>query len=211
MLSVKLEGGGKKFQREWIFRNLNLDITVGKKTAIIGSNGSGKSTLLKCLSSQMPLTEGKLSFTQFNKNILEEDIYKHLTISAPYLEFPEELSLKEFLNFHFRFKNLIKGIDIPQLIEIMYLENSLNKPLSYFSSGMKQRLKLGICFFSDAPLLLLDEPTSNLDERGINWYRDLMQKYGSEKCVLIASNDKREFDFCENIISIEDYKLKRTL
>lgn len=211
MLSVNLEGGGKKFQREWIFRNLDLDFTAGTKSAIVGSNGSGKSTLIKCLSSQMPLTEGKLSFTLHKKVLLEEDIYKHLTISAPYLDFPEEFSLKEFLSFHFKFKKLTKGVDIPQLIELMYLEKAVNKPLNYFSSGMKQRLKLGICFFSDAPLLLLDEPTSNLDERGISWYRDLIHEYGSEKCLLIASNDKREYDFCEKIISIEDYKLKRIL
>ncbi|WP_339922901.1 ATP-binding cassette domain-containing protein [uncultured Cyclobacterium sp.] len=211
MLSVKLEGGGKKFQREWIFRNLDLDFTEGTKSAIIGSNGSGKSTLIKCLSSQMPLTEGKLHFTLNKKEVLEENIYQHLTISAPYLDFPEEFSLKEFLSFHFKFKKLIDGIDIPRLIELMYLENSINKPLNYFSSGMKQRLKLGICFFSDAPFLLLDEPTSNLDERGISWYRDLVEKYSSKKCLLIASNDTREFDFCEKIVSIEDYKLKRIL
>lgn len=208
MFSVKLKGGGKKFQREWIFRDLNLDLNRGAKTAIIGSNGSGKSTLIKCLSSQMPLTEGELSFSEQNKEVLVEDIYKHLTISAPYLDLPEEFSLKEFLNFHFKFKERLKGFSIQQLIEIMYLENAVNKPINFFSSGMKQRLKLGLCFFSNAPLMLLDEPTSNLDERGIQWYRDLIHRYGEDKCILIASNDKREFDFCRKIVSIEDYKLK---
>lgn len=208
MLSVKLEGAGKKFQREWIFRNLSLALTQGSKTAIIGSNGSGKSTLIKCLSSQMPLTEGKLSFNWQQKELAIEDVYKYLTISAPYLDLPEEFSLKEFLNFHFKFKVPSKGLSIQQLIEIMYLENAVNKPINYFSSGMKQRLKLGLCFFSDSPLMLLDEPTSNLDERGIQWYRDLIHQYSGNKCILIASNDKREFDFCEEIVSIEDYKLK---
>lgn len=208
MLSVKLEGAGKKFQREWIFKNLNLALTQGSKTAIIGSNGSGKSTLIKCLSSQMPLTNGKLSFIWKKKELAIEEVYKYLTISAPYLDLPEEFSLKEFLNFHFKFKSPQEGLNIQQLIEIMYLENAVNKPINYFSSGMKQRLKLGLCFFSDSPLMLLDEPTSNLDERGINWYRDLIHQYSGNKCILIASNDKREFDFCEEIVSIEDYKLK---
>ncbi|GAB2997102.1 hypothetical protein GCM10027284_13510 [Cyclobacterium sediminis] len=208
MLSVKLEGAGKKFQREWIFRNLSLELTSGSKTAIIGSNGSGKSTLIKCLSSQMPLTEGKLSFIWKQKELAIEDVYRYLTISAPYLDLPEEFSLKEFLNFHFKFKAPGKGLSIQQLIEIMYLENAVNKPINYFSSGMKQRLKLGLCFFSDSPLMLLDEPTSNLDERGIKWYRDLIHQYSDNKCIFIASNDKREFDFCEEIVSIEDYKLK---
>jgi len=211
MFSINLEGGGKKFQREWIFRNLNLNIKLGAKTAITGSNGSGKSTLIKCLSSQMPLTEGKLSFTHLGKEIDVADIYKYLSISAPYLELPEEFSLKEFLKFHFKFKTLSKEVDISHLLKLMYLENAVNKPINYFSSGMKQRLKLGICFFSDAPLLLLDEPTSNLDKHGIEWYRDLVYQYGKDKCIIIASNDTREFDFCEQIVSIEDYKLKRIL
>ncbi|MDO6437531.1 ATP-binding cassette domain-containing protein [Cyclobacterium sp. 1_MG-2023] len=208
MLSVKLEGAGKKFQREWIFRNLSLALKLGSKTAIIGSNGSGKSTLIKCLSSQMPLTEGKLSFNWKQKELAIEDVYKYLSISAPYLDLPEEFSLKEFLKFHFKFKTPSEGLNIQQIIEIMYLENAVNKPINYFSSGMKQRLKLGLCFFSNSPLMLLDEPTSNLDERGIQWYRDLIHQYGGNKCIFIASNDKREFDFCEEIVSIEDYKLK---
>jgi len=208
MLSVKLEGAGKKFQREWIFRNLSLELTQGSKTAIIGSNGSGKSTLIKCLSSQMPLTEGKLSFIHKEKELAMEGVYKYLTICAPYLDLPEEFSLNELLNFHFKFKALSRGLNIQQLTEILYLENAVNKPINIFSSGMKQRLKLGLCFFSDSPLMLLDEPTSNLDKRGIQWYRDLILQYSSNKCILIASNDKREFDFCEEIVSIEDYKLK---
>jgi ABC-type multidrug transport system ATPase subunit len=211
MFSINLEAGGKKFQREWIFRNLSLNVSLGAKTAITGSNGSGKSTLIKCLSSQMPLTEGRLSFTHLGKEIDVADVYKYLNISAPYLELPEEFSLKEFLKFHFKFKTFAKGVDISQLLKLMYLEKALNKPISYFSSGMKQRLKLGICFFSDAPLLLLDEPTANLDQHGINWYRDLIHQYGKDKCIVIASNDIREFDFCEQIVSIEDYKLKRIL
>jgi len=167
MLSVKLEGAGKKFQREWIFRNLSLELTQGSKTAIIGSNGSGKSTLIKCLSSQMPLTEGKLSFIHKEKELAMEDVYKYLTICAPYLDLPEEFSLNELLNFHFKFKALSRGLNIQQLTEILYLENAVNKPINIFSSGMKQRLKLGLCFFSDSPLMLLDEPTSNLDKREI--------------------------------------------
>ena len=108
----------------------------------------------------MPLTNGKLSFIWKKKELAIEEVYKYLTISAPYLDLPEEFSLKEFLNFHFKFKSPQEGLNIQQLIEIMYLENAVNKPINYFSSGMKQRLKLGLCFFSDSPLMLLDEPTS---------------------------------------------------
>ncbi|SEJ36665.1 ABC transporter [Cyclobacterium xiamenense] len=211
MFSVNLELGGKRFQREWIFKQLPLRASSGEKIAITGGNGSGKSTLLKCLSAQMPLTEGTLHFSWNEKPIPAEDIYQYLVISAPYLELPEEFTLREFLRFHFSFKKLNPEVDAKELVKLLYLENAVDKPISLFSSGMKQRLKLGICFFSQAPLILLDEPTSNLDARGIQWYRNLVTDYGANKCLLIASNDSREYDFCEQILSLEDYKRQRLL
>src|SRR5690606_34997503 len=99
------------------------------------------------------------------------------------------------------------GLDSYEIAKIMYLEKSMNKQILYFSSGMKQRLKLGLCFFSDVPLLLLDEPVSNLDKTGIAWYQHLIQAYGSNKTIFICSNDSREYDFCDRVLHIEDYKL----
>lgn len=206
MLTVNLDLGGKRFQREWIFRHLPFRLGSGGKIAITGGNGSGKSTLLKCLSAQMPLTEGTLHFSWNEKPIPAEEIYQYLVISAPYLELPEEFTLREFLRFHFSFKKLDPAIDANELVQLLYLENAVDKPISLFSSGMKQRLKLGICFFSQAPLVLLDEPTSNLDAKGIEWYRNLVSDYGNNKCLVVASNDSREYDFCEQILCLEDYK-----
>src|SRR5690554_5798151 len=208
MLEIKLTGAGKRYQYEWIFKNLTLHLPPASKVAITGSNGSGKSTFLKCLSGQIPLTEGKLGFTLDSKPVAEDKFYQFLTISAPYLELPEEYTLRELLHFHFQFKNKIPGPDIEEIINIMYLEKSMNKRVLYFSSGMKQRLKLGLCFFSDAPLLLLDEPVSNLDQKGIAWYHNLVQEYGSNKTIFICSNDSREYDFCDKILNIDDYKIK---
>ncbi|MDN3686752.1 ABC transporter ATP-binding protein [Cyclobacterium jeungdonense] len=211
MFSVDLSLGGKKFQREWIFKALSLRVSSGEKIAITGGNGSGKSTLIKCLSGQMPLTEGELNFKSGDYSISMDDVYKHLVISAPYLELPEEFTLEEFLRFHFSFKKLDSPVPFGELVELLHLKNAVNKPISLFSSGMKQRLKLGICFFSQSPLVLLDEPTSNLDEKGIQWYRNLIADFGKSKCLLIASNDSREYDFCEQILCLEDYKRQRLL
>ncbi|MEX0882306.1 MAG: ATP-binding cassette domain-containing protein [Cyclobacteriaceae bacterium] len=208
MFSLQLEKGGKKFQHEWVFRNLNLHLKAGMKLAVTGGNGSGKSTLIKCLSGQMPFTEGKIQFFNSKTEIPDSEYYKHLVISAPYLELPEEFSLKEFLHFHFQFKKISGNLSLNDLAKTLYLEHALNKPISYFSSGMKQRLKLGICFFSQAYLVLLDEPTSNLDVKGIAWYRDLIQVEGQNKCLIIASNDPREYDFCGQTIKMEDFKKK---
>lgn len=208
MIRIQLDNAAKRYQYEWIFRNLSLEIPANSNLAITGSNGSGKSTLLKAIASLNPLTEGSIKYYLEEKEISGEDIYKHLTVSAPYLELPEEFTLLELLKFHFKFKKPIKELSFEKMMEIMYLENHQNKPINQFSSGMKQRLKLGLCFFSDVSLIILDEPASNLDEKGISWYIDLVAKYGVNKTILICSNDKREYDFCEHMINIEDYKLK---
>ena len=207
MLEINLSEAGKKYQYEWIFKNLSLDVPAQAKIAITGGNGSGKSTFLKCLSGQIPLTEGKVSYVLNQKLLQESDYYKLLAISAPYLELPEEYTLKELLAFHFKFKNIAPGIDLEEIPKLMYLERSVSKQILYFSSGMKQRLKLGLCFFSDVPLLLLDEPASNLDQKGIAWYQDLIQQYGSQRTIFICSNDPREYTFCEQILHIEDFKI----
>ena len=211
MVEIKLENAAKRFQYEWIFRNLSLTVTAASRLAITGSNGSGKSTLIKAIAGLSPVTEGSLSYFFEKRKISSEEIYNYLTISAPYLELPEEFSLAELLKFHFKFKEPISGFSFENMTDEMYLNGHENKPISQFSSGMKQRLKLGLCFFSQVPLILLDEPTSNLDQKGVDWYLDLIQRFGLNRTLIICSNDPREYQSCENVINIEDYKLKQNL
>jgi len=208
MLSIRLDQAGKRFQYEWIFKNISLALEPQAKVAITGSNGSGKSTLLKCMAGLIPLTEGKVSYIYDDKEIPESEYFTHLAVSAPYLELPEEFSLEELLNFHFKFKQKIGSLSLNEMMDIMYLKDSKNKQIQFFSSGMKQRLKLGLCLFSQVPLLLLDEPTSNLDQRGIDWYLEMIALYGELKTIMICSNDPREYAFCSKIIKMENYKLR---
>ena len=211
MLEIQVREAAKKFQFEWIFSNLSFEVPAGGKIAITGGNGSGKSTLLRCLSGQIPLTAGKVTYLIDKKPVEEAAIYRFLAIGAPYLELPEEYTLTELLRFHFRFKKKVAGLDTDDMVKIMYLEKSVDKQILYFSSGMKQRLKLGLCFFSDVPLLLLDEPVSNLDKKGIGWYQELVREYGAKKTVFVCSNDSREYGFCDRIINVEDYKPKASI
>ncbi len=206
MLEVQLDGASKRFQFEWIFKNLNLALYQGNSLAITGSNGSGKSTLLKCISGSIPLTSGKIHFRKNQLVVSEAEWFLNLTFAAPYMELPEEFNLEELLTFHFKFKSPLNQISIEEIMEIMYLTPHKSKPVSHFSSGMKQRLKLGLAFFSDVPLVLLDEPTSNLDMKGIDWYLDLISRFSANRILIICSNDPREYDFCEQKIVLEDYK-----
>ena len=206
MLEIQLQGVSKRFQYEWIFKKLSLTITSGDALAITGGNGSGKSTLLKCLSGVIPITSGKIKFKFEGKEIDDGDKYKFLSISAPYLEVPEEFTLSELIQFHFQFKRPLEGISANDLLDIIYLKEHQSKQISQFSSGMKQRLKLGLALFSEVPLILLDEPTSNLDLNGIKWYQDLIKNYQRGRTLLVCSNDTREYEFCSQKIALEDYK-----
>ena len=205
-MKIKLQEASKRFQYEWIFKNLNLELNQGDSIAITGGNGSGKSTLLKCISGAIPFTSGKINFEHDGNSIPSADWYQFLAISAPYLELPEEFSLKEVIDFHFKFKQPLDQIKSNELIEILYLDQHITKPVSQFSSGMKQRLKLGIALFSDVPVILLDEPTSNLDKKGIEWYTELIQNFQKNRILIICSNEPREYEFCKQKLVLEDFK-----
>jgi ABC-type multidrug transport system ATPase subunit len=206
MIEIQLEEASKRFQYEWIFKNLSLTISQGQSVALTGSNGSGKSTLLKCISGSIPLSSGHIRFKQVDKILPESDWFNFLTISAPYLELPEEFTLSELLDFHFKFKSPLNKISKEEILEIIYLEAHADKMISQFSSGMKQRLKLGLALLSEVPIVLLDEPTSNLDRKGIEWYQDLIDKFGQNRILIVCSNEPREYEFCQQKVVLGDYK-----
>ena len=205
-MKIQLHEASKRFQYEWIFKNLSLQLKKGDSLAITGGNGSGKSTLLKCLSGAIPFSSGNITFESEGNLIPESEWYNYLSISAPYLELPEEFSLIELIDFHFKFKRPLNQVQPKELIEILYLDQHATKPVSQFSSGMKQRLKLGIALFSDVPLILLDEPTSNLDKKGISWYTNLIKNFQNDRILVICSNEPREYEFCLQKLALEDFK-----
>ena len=203
-MQIQLNNIGKRYNREWIFRHFNYEFNSGNFYAITGANGSGKSTLLQVVAGAILHTEGGVEIKNEELKIKNEVLYKFISIAAPYLELVEEMTAKEMLEFHAKFKSFI--IDINTILQIVQLEKSANKQIRYFSSGMKQRLKLAQAFFSDTPILLLDEPTTNLDAEGIKLYHDLIKNYTTGRLVIISSNDQQEYDFCNEIIEIGKYK-----
>ena len=205
-MQITVNDLGKKFNREWIFRHLSTSFETGIPCSITGGNGSGKSTFLQVLCGFIPSNEGSISYSLDGKEIQQEDFNKYFDISTPYLELIEEFTLHEFLDFHFKFKKLKQGISIDDFTALVHLAKDKNKQIRNFSSGMKQRLKLGLCFYSQSKVCLLDEPTTNLDEFGIDWYRKSVQTILNDKLVLISSNQKHEFDFCTSNIHIPTFK-----
>jgi ABC-type multidrug transport system ATPase subunit len=204
---IVLTDAGKRFNREWIYRHCNIELSVGRAYAITGPNGSGKSTLLQAIAGSMQLSEGAIVWNDIQtKDIDAEQIYKQLAIAAPYLELIEEMTAKEFLEFHEQFKPLITTVTIDEIISLIGLEKAEGKQIRYFSSGMKQRVKLAQAIFSDVPLLLLDEPCTNLDATGYALYHSLIKNYCMHKLIVVSSNDEQEFNFCDQVVKIMDYK-----
>lgn len=207
-MEVSFHNVAKRYRYEWIFRGIDFTFEAGKKYAILGPNGSGKSTLLKVLAGHLSPSKGKVDFLFKNEKLDIDEVYKHISYSAPYIELIEEFTLKEAILFHQKFKPFLEELQVEDLIKILGFEKSKNKPVRYFSSGMKQRLKLVLSICSDSSLLLLDEPTTNLDMQGMEWYRDLVKKYAGNRLTIIASNVEADYDFCDTTLSILDYKKK---
>ncbi len=205
--NIILTDAGKRFNREWIYRHCYYELEIGKSYAITGPNGSGKSTLLQAIAGSMQLSEGSIVWNdQQAQPIDTEQLYKQLAIAAPYLELIEEMTAKEFLEFHSQFKPLIASVPIDEILNIIGLEKAVGKQIRYFSSGMKQRIKLAQAIFSDTPLLLLDEPCTNLDATGYALYHSLIKNYCANKLIVVSSNDEQEFNFCDRVMRIMDYK-----
>ncbi|HTB07466.1 MAG TPA: ABC transporter ATP-binding protein [Bacteroidia bacterium] len=202
-MNITLENVGKRFGRNWVFRNISIEFKAGKRYVILGPNGSGKSTLLKLVSGNVSPSEGTVSYSKNGEQVKVDDIYQHVSITAPYLDIPEEYTLEELVNFHRTFKNIEKDLSTKEVIELLELGHTLDKAYKHFSSGMKQRVKLGLAILSTSPLLLLDEPSTALDAKAVQWYQNMIREFCMNKTIIVFSNNKEEeFAFCEERVRL---------
>lgn len=207
MLTISLANAGKQYNHNWIFSGLTTALSSGTATAILGSNGSGKSTLLQVISSAIMPTRGEITYRMKGTDIRPDHAFRLMSIAAPYIELIEDFTLTEMVCFHRRLKPLVRNMATPEFIRVCGLIESSDKILRHFSSGMKQRVKLALAILSDTPALLLDEPVTNLDKAGIEWYRELIERNSENRLIVISSNSvSDEFDFCTARIVMEDYK-----
>jgi ABC-type multidrug transport system ATPase subunit len=204
-MKIILSDAGKRFNREWIFRHFDYQFFSSYAYAITGPNGSGKSTLLQFVAGALMPSEGKIAYYNPDGEPNAE-FFRFLSIAAPYLETIEEMTANEFLKFHHQFKPLMSGMPVSQILERVGLKDAADKQIRYYSSGMKQRLKLAQAFFSDTPILLLDEPTTNLDGPGIAMYHELISDFAAERLLIISSNDPMEYSFCQTVLDMKALK-----
>ena len=203
-MHIQLTDAGKRFNYDWIFRHVNFTFELNHSYAITGPNGSGKSTLLQSIAGALMINEGSISY-KANRVIVEpESIYTEMSIAAPYLELIEEMTAGEMIDFHGHFKKWKSSKK--EILDKIGLSSAEHKQIRFFSSGMKQRLKLAQAFFSDTKILLLDEPCTNLDEKGISMYHSLLQHECQNRILIIASNDKTEYGQCNEVLDLAQYK-----
>ncbi|MDO9001657.1 MAG: ATP-binding cassette domain-containing protein [Bacteroidota bacterium] len=207
MLSIQLSNLGKNFNKEWIFRNLSYQINPNDKIVILGGNGSGKSTLLQVISGFITENEGDVIYKLNDKIIPVDKIKNYISFASPYIHLIEEFTLTEMIDHTKIFKPFVNDLSTEQIIELIDLTKSKNKLIKQFSSGMKQRLKLGVAILCDTPVLLLDEPISNLDANAIDWYKKIVKEYSKNRTVIVASNAiQDEFFICDKQLNVADFK-----
>lgn len=211
MIEIELNQIGKRFNQDWIFRKWSTSFNSKSSYVIKGGNGSGKSTALKVLLGYAPQSEGKITYRLNNKIIDQREVYKQFSFCSPYLELYEELTLDEMVRFHFSLKPMLPQMELKKFASYLHLESSKNKPVKFFSSGMKQRLRLGLALYSNTKGVFLDEPVSNLDIFGIEWYKKTIEELKQDRLIIVASNNQEnEFFFCDQSINIEDFKTKNS-
>jgi ABC-type multidrug transport system ATPase subunit len=197
----------KIFGRRLVFKEIDFEITAGKVYGIAGSNGSGKSTLSKIIIGISSPTSGKVIHKHDAKELKPEELHNHVGFVSPYLvlydEFTSEENLKHFAD--------IRGIKydaerIKTLLNDFNLYDRRNDLLKGYSSGMKQRMKFIFAMQHNPEMLILDEPTSNLDNKGKDKVYELINRDKADKLTIIASNEDADLALCDEVLNVEDYK-----
>lgn len=207
MTNILLADAGKRFNRDWVFRHLTHTFHQDVHTVILGPNGSGKSTLLQVILGSLTTSEGAVAYAVRNKQLGVDEGLGMFSIATPYLELIEEFTLREMLAFHGSLIPFRNDLSHDAIINTLYLEDAANRAIKHYSSGMRQRVKLGLALLSDTPFVLLDEPTSNLDSKATDWYAQLVDDNMQNRIVIVCSNaQKQDYFFCTERISLDDYK-----
>jgi ABC-type multidrug transport system ATPase subunit len=200
---LEVSGLGRRFNRHWIFRKLDLRLEAGERVLLCGDNGSGKSTLMRMLAGQLSPSEGEVKLWIDGKEIDPEYYYQHLSWSGPYMELYTDLTLQEAIHLHASFRPMM--VPPRTVMQLLRLEDHSNKMLKHFSSGMLHRVKVGLAILTRSKLLLLDEATTNMDEANSKLATDLMMTHLDGRMLIYASNRVEEFALFERRVDLNDF------
>ena len=201
-MRIEARGLGKRYGAHWVVRDFAHDFAEGSRTAVTGPNGSGKSTLIRMLADQLLPTSGETRFSESGTPVPQDRLYRRVSLCAPYVELIEELSGAELVDLHARLRGFRQNLRTEHLWErVGWARRVRRQSVASYSSGMKQRVKLLLALATESACVLLDEPTSNLDEEGIAWYRALTQDWLGERTLIVASNEARDFVDCAATVS----------
>ncbi|GAB4201841.1 MAG: hypothetical protein Fur0023_06830 [Bacteroidia bacterium] len=191
----------KKFHQYYLYKDICIDIESKDKLVITGNNGSGKSTLLKIIAGHTSPSSGNIQYFLNAQELPKIQWHQYISIAAPYMSVMEEFSFREIIHHLTVFRQF--QTDIREISDLSELDIHLHKPVKYFSSGMKQRIRLLIAILDAAPVLLLDEPCSNLDAASIQWYEKMIKQFAMHKTVIVFSNSQpHEYFFCNKHFSL---------
>ena len=199
----------KNYNGKVIFKNVNINLTEKSSLVINGRNGSGKSTLLKVISHLIRFDKGNIELNINGQKITKEKIYTKIGFLAPYISLYDELTGWENLAFFYDLKVVQrdkKEEELKYLLEKVGLLKRKNDLIRNYSSGMKQRLKLAFAIINNPPLLLMDEPRTNLDEEGISVVYNIAEEQKKRGILILATNEKEDNELCDSPLNIEDYK-----
>lgn len=200
-MEILVKNLAKKFRQEYVIRQFNYQFKIGNSYAITGPNGSGKSTLLQLIAQYTLPNVGTVDISGIDSELA----YSQLTYAAPYVELIEEYTLQEHLSFLAKNEYLPSSITIDKFEDFIELRPDRLKLIKNYSSGMRQKIKLGFAMLSERPIILLDEPSTNFDELAKDWFYNRLNNQ-RHKLIIIASNELREIEFCTERILISDFK-----
>ncbi|MBT8401516.1 MAG: ABC transporter ATP-binding protein [Rhodothermia bacterium] len=203
---IVADGVGKKFGRRVIFAGLNATFEAGEVVAVTGHNGSGKSTLLRILAGLLTPSFGRVSGISGGTEVDAEAITPSTGFVAPYLNVYDSFSARENLEFISRARRMNPSPRVEEVLARVGLDPRSDAPVSTYSSGMMQRVRLAAAVLHDPSVLMFDEPTSNLDAAGRSIVRELIAGFRSDgKLIILATNDEDEAAACDRIVCVADF------
>jgi heme exporter protein A len=202
-MKIEAAGVGKDFGVKKIFRDINFEVSAGESIAIVGPNGAGKTTLVRIICGLIRPSRGEMVYSNGTEKITRENFFRYLGLVGPYLELYEELTALENMRFFARMRGIENADErITELLDFVGLHKRGKDQVRTYSSGMRQRLKYVFALLAKPEVLILDEPTSNLDVHGIDTVYRIMEEQKKDKILVIATNDQEDLKYGDRQVAV---------